>query len=346
MPVASDRGTDAMQPSEAVALHAKARGVAASVYSSRESWDVLARTVDSAMLALAPMGGVLDLVINGNDALALQAAAGVLDRVGTFAQGTRCRVWNIALGDKANAWNQYLHHIAQPADLYVFIDGYARAAPASFGELARALETRSEALASTGLPTSGWSARTLAARLRKEGGLHGNLYALTPETVRQLRALEYRLPLGIYRTDPTLGAALSFGLGLHPREWQPKRRLAVAENARWETSALRWWRVADWRTHAKRLVLQGQGWLETAAVKNHYAEQQLPFESLPNTVRALVQGWMSGNPEQASQLLRDRRARLAWKRLQVDRDWGMAVLPPRMLLDISPERKAPAAAAA
>ena len=335
-----------MEPSLATADPAHALGVAVSVYSSRETWDVLERTLHCALQAVAPLGGVVDVVINGNDALAQRAAAGVRARSGSFPQGTHCRVWTVALGDKAHAWNQYLHHIAGPAALYVFVDGYARLATSALNDLVRELQGRPEALACIGLPTSGWNAPALAARLRAEGGLHGNLYALTPAAVRQLHALGYRLPLGIYRTDSTLGAALAFGLGLFPREWLPRRRLALSEGARWEVSSLRWWHPADWRVHLKRVMRQGQGSLENAAVKDRYAVLGQPFESLPSTVLELVQGWMQRNPEQAGQMLRRSwRARVAWKRLQAPRDWRLAAEPPRMLVDTFPERTTAVAAA-
>lgn len=335
-----------MQASEANADQPHALGVAVSIYSSRETWEVLARTLHCALQALAPLGGVLDVVINGNDALAYRAAAGVQAGSVGLPHGTRCRVWTIALGDKAHAWNQYLHHIAMPAALYVFVDGYARLAPSAISELRRGLAEMPEALASSGLPTSGRTARAMISSMRLEGGLHGNLYALTPAAVQQLVALGYRLPLGLYRTDSTLGAALAFGLGLSPREWLPKRHLPVSEGARWEVTSLRWWHPADWRVHAKRVMRQGQGNLENAAVKDQYAVLGQPFESLPRTALDLLQTWTRRNPEQADQLLRRSwRARVAWKRLQAGRDWGQALQPPCILFDTSPERKAVAAAA-
>ena len=331
----------ALRPADKMdSAHENSSGVApwaVSIYSSRETWPELQATLTHAEVAARGRTSVLDLVINGNKALA-ELAARHVDSDLLEPQGRqlacRKRVWFVTLGDKAHAWNQYVTDIAPPAKTYFFVDGYARVDAQSFACIDATLAMAPQALAASGIPRSGWSARSLAARLRREGGLHGNLYALGAPAMQELRGLGFRLPLGLYRTDSTLGAALAFGLNLHERAWRPHDRIALSEQASWSITSLRWWSPQDWRTNLRRVARQGQGALENAAVREHFAIRGEPFHTLPATALALVAAWMRGSPSAAAELLaKNAAARRAWAQLQVPRDWNAASKPPQLLVD-------------
>ncbi|RZL34030.1 MAG: hypothetical protein EOP35_16560 [Rubrivivax sp.] len=278
-----------------------------------------------AAVAASPPGAVVDVVVNGNRALA-EAMRPLITR--TVAPALRLRLWFVPLGDKSHAWNAYLHRLAPPAALYAFVDGYARVHPCAFGSLRDALAAQPEALAATGLPQHGWSARKVARMMLAEGGIHGNLYALTPRAVDELRRTGYRLPLGLYRTDPTLGAALSFGLDLRERRWEPLRGIVPVATAGWDYTALRWWHPDDLRVHFKRVERQGQGALENAAISHWYGARKRPFASLPQTAVELVRRWMQEEPAAAERLLAgNARARRGWQAMQQPRDWQLATAP-------------------
>lgn len=293
------------------------------------------QTIAAAVAASGDAGAVVDVIVNGNRAL----AESMRSRMPASPQA-RLRLWFVPLGGKCHAWNAYVHRLAPQASAYAFVDGYARVDQAAFSNLRAALAAHPEALAATGIPRQGRSARAMARQLLTEGGIHGNLYALKSSTVDELRRTGFRLPLGLYRTDSTLGAALSFGLGLRERKWAPLRWIVPVENASCDGPALRWWHPQDLRVHLKRVERQGQGVLENAAVSHWYGACERPFASLPLTSAALVQAWMQEQPAAAERLLAGKaRVRRAWQALQQPRDWRLAEAPEELLWDsTTPER--------
>ena len=172
--------------------------------------------------------------------------------------------------------------------------------------------------------------------MQREGGLHGNLFALRGQTMHALRERRFRLPIGVYRTDGILGAALAFGLDPQRHDWDPKRRIALAPEAGWEVEAKHWWRWSDARAQWRRLERQAQGTLENRAVSDWLATRRRPPQELPGTVDALVSRWAEEDPLGLTRALDEsRRNRLAWERLQAPRDWSAAELPPTLLVELA-----------
>ncbi|HZF79782.1 MAG TPA: hypothetical protein VEZ89_08325 [Rubrivivax sp.] len=275
-----------------------------SIYAARETPAVLLQTVMCALRGAAELNNaVVDVLVNGNPSLAdeLAASAALLAMV---PASVRLRIWSFSVGDKAFTWSEYVHRIAPQATTSVFVDGYARVGPGAFASLEKTLAASPSALAVTGVPRYGRSARRLAEEMRAEGGLHGNLYALGSRAMAQLQSLNFRLPLGLYRTDSALGAALTLGLGLLEREWRPLERIALDENAAWEVDTLRWYRPADLRTWMRRRRRQSQGALENAALNQWYVKDRLPLESLPGTSAELIARWAAAAPEESAGLLK------------------------------------------
>lgn len=305
---------------------------ALAIFSSRESPEQLTRNVQAAMASLQQAGGpaALYVIVNGNRTLAGAMACG-LPAIST-PPGLQFSLYWVAMADKAAAWNQTLHEILAPAELTVFIDGYSQLYPMAVATLHARAADSPKALAVTGVPYSGWSSRRLAADMRANGGIHGNLYALKSHTSDALRAMRFKLPLGIYRTDPTLGAALSFGLGLMaPRQWLPTERMALADAPLWTIPPFKWWSRDDWAAWQRRRDRQAQGWLENAAVRHSYAVQGRDFADLPGTARELVQRWLDEDPKAAPVLASRADLAQAWKRLSTERDWSAAALPGELL---------------
>lgn len=304
---------------------------AVSIYSSREEFSVLQRTVQAAVAACGNAPSVVDIIVNGNERLAEQIAS-IPAILGPSGPTTSVRLWYVRLGDKAQAWNQYVHDIAPSARRYFFIDGYARLDPDAIDELTHAIDAAPGALAGTGVPDNGAGARAFAAAVTAEGGIHGNFYALTDRAMKQLRALPFRLPLGIYRTDPTLGAALSFGLGLFAREWRPTQRIVACSLARWSIKTLSWWNPQDINKQRKRLLRQAQGDLENRAVQYLFSRRRAGFNELPSTTAALVEGWIKSDAKEAESYLEWHwLRRRALSELLQPRDWSAAATPPHQV---------------
>lgn len=300
---------------------------AVAVFASRECASELLLTIN-AIVAASNQRTVIDIMVNGNPTLAKETARLLVD-TNLSTAGLAIRVWSIALGDKAHAWNQYVHHVCPSAGLYFFVDGYVHLMRDALQLLDDGLEAHPSALGGTGVPTTGRTAAALRQQMLTEGGIHGNLFALKAPTMQVLRQKKFCLPLGIYRTDPTLGAALAFGLDPTQYEWDIKSRVFVHPQVTWTTIEKKWWRYAEIKSQFKRILRQGQGVLENKAVENFLAVQKRAPEQLPRTAAELVLGWVKQYPaEAAAAMWRAPLSRLALDKFRDKRDWSCAAEPP------------------
>ena len=272
-----------------------------AIFSARETPQQLLHAVRAA--AAAKRGGAemtVDIVVNGTPALASDLGALLAERHDW--DDAVVRLWSVPQADKAHAWNTYLHAIAPQGRLAFFMDGYVIVEPGAFVKMAAALRNRPDALAATCLPSTGPSARAQRQRLLAEGGLHGNLYALTAATCHRLRVSGVRLPYGIYRNDSALGAALAFDLEPARNRWKAERIVAVPE-ARYEVHAARVWPPSALRVVLRRRLRQAQGALETRALKAHLAGARRSPVEWPASVDTLVQRWAEEHRADARRLL-------------------------------------------
>lgn len=300
-----------------------------AIFSARETPEVLKKTVAAALRASTPETPI-DVLVNGNRALADQITA--VFRVGSSSEAERVRVWYLAQSDKANAWNQHIHHIWDGSSLAFYVDGYVELDPGAIDQLTRAMQAHPEAMAGTGVPSVGRSSKSLRQEMLTLGGMHGNFCCIRDSALLAFRSRGIRLPLGLYRTDSTMGAMLSFGLAPAQNEWNPLKYIAIAPDATWVTEAKKWWRRADIQASYKRLDRQAQGRLENKAVRHHLAVRQLPPEGLPRTAAELVIDWVARCPEEAAPLLRsDQRVERALDRLRTTvTDWHTEIAPVRI----------------
>lgn len=306
-----------------------ARGWSIAIFTARETPETLARTIAAAEVACGDVPSTIDIVVNGNRALAETTAIG-LERA--WPSNARLRVWFIALGDKSHAWNQYIESIAPQSDAAFFVDGYAQLAPDSLRLIDDTFADQPEAWAASGVPTVGRSAKRLRGRMQTEGGIHGSLYALRGTVVAMLKARGFHYPLGMYRNEPLLGAVVCFGVDPGAHRWNAKR-LAVVEGASWTNETLRLTRWSSIVTQWKRMQRQAQGDLENAAVRQHLALDRLPVEAPPHTAAELVARWRAAHPEEALALLRHPLRRRAARQLALRRDWSLTEKAPELLLD-------------
>ena len=301
-----------------------------AIFAARERLEDLERTIHATVAAVRE-DTVIDILVNGNPALADQVSKWARQATGAAGNArSRLRVWSILLGDKAHTWNQYLYTIWPKSKIAFFIDGYVRVDADSFERLAAGLLAFSGDLAGTGVPSVGRSAKALRDEMLKTGGIHGNLFALKAATIEALKAIKFKLPLGLYRTDPILGAALSFNLAPSKFPWNPKGRILVHPGVTWKTDERSFWKFSDVSGQVKRVLRQGQGILEDLAVKNLFATQRLPPEQLPITAADLVFQWARSHPNE----LRNATLRhplLIWlglRKLHQPRIWTSAGTPP------------------
>lgn len=303
---------------------------AVAVFAARENAETLAATLRSIVNA-ACKPTVIDVMVNGNPGLATHLISHI-KLINKCSAMATVRLWVVHLGDKAHAWNQYVHHVCPGANLYFFVDGYVCLEPDALQLLDDGLAANHESLAGTGVPSTGRTAVSLRQQMLAEGGIHGNLFVLKAQTLHTLQQRHFNLPLGIYRTDPTLGAALAFGLDPSTHAWDIKARVFVHPQATWTTSEKKWWRYAELKSQFKRMLRQGQGILENKAVENFLAVQKHSPEQLPRTAAELVLAWVKNNPREATAVLWGAPlSRLALQKFREPRDWSSANISPQLI---------------
>lgn len=302
-----------------------------AIFVARETVDTLAAAVRAADAACVGEPAVIEVLVNGNRELALQASK-LIEEGALCRLATAVRVWSIEVGDKAHAWNCYVHCIWQPGQTAFFIDGYVEVKPdalrvmnARFGDIPAPLGV-------TGVPTSGRSAAALRTQMLSSGGLHGNMHAISAETMAAMRAAGFRLPLGLYRTDSLIGAVLMYKLDPAQYRWD-LQCIAVEPAATWDVRSNSEFTLKNIVGQFKRILRQAQGDLENRAVREHLAiKRRLPQE-LPHTSRELVNLWLAEHGREAMALFAKRPARFyAARKLKAERDWTNAANPPELLM--------------
>ena len=305
---------------------------AVAIFAARETSSLLARSVRSAILACAGKRATIDVLINGNPALAQEFAelAAIIP-----AEGCTLRIWNIDAPDKAHTWNEYVYRIWEAADITFFIDGYARPKPDALELMERHLVAHPNAMAASGIPSSGRSAKGMQEKmLRSGGGIHGNLYALTERSMKGVRETGFRLPLGIYRTDPLLGAVLTYRLDPSVNKWTRGSVVSVP-GATWDVDGISELSYKNVVGYFKRRLRQAQGVLESQAFRDHMAIKRLPPRLLPVTAQEMVNNWLMAQPQAARTVfIKHPLCLYAARQLRKPRDWSKTQAAPVLLREL------------
>src|SRR6185312_11556792 len=135
-----------------------------AIFSSRETSDVLCGALQAVEAAVSQRVATLDVMVNGNSALA-EAVSQRLLQGAHAAPRLRTRVWFLDASDKSHAWNRYVHDIWPGGDPTFFIDGYARIRPDALELIAEGLSGAPGALAGSGVPTVGRSAKAIREQM-------------------------------------------------------------------------------------------------------------------------------------------------------------------------------------
>ena len=298
------------------------------VFAARETPNELKATLIAVQAAIQKPT-TIDVLVNGNRALA-ENSVKIISALSKSNNLAKYRLWFIHLGDKAHAWNVYLHNIWPGDGPAYFIDGYARPNANALALLEQGLRTNTNSFGASGVPTVGRTAAKLRAGQIEERGIHGNLFCLRANTMSNLRNIGFHLPLGIYRTDPTIGAVLKYSLNPISNSWNPER-IYVDSQATWATDIKNWWSYSELKGQFKRLIRQAQGDLENRAVRHHLSICKRAPQDMPETILALVEIWLKENPLEAATFLKSILRRHALNQLQRPRDWSLAAFPPELI---------------
>ena len=197
---------------------------------------------------------------------------------------------NIDRGDKSNAWNVFVHDCAPAdSDVYFFVDGDVRIAPHALPALAAGF-AGPEINAAAGVPGSGRNRAAMIDAMKTEGGLSGNLYALSGSFVGRIRDQGVRLPVGFIGEDSLIGALSAWDLDPVGQPWD-RTRTATCEDARFMFDTLSPFNPADWRLYWRRRI--------------NYGVRDFQNKSLRNILKARG---VQGMPAEAKALFPDRSA--------------------------------------
>ncbi|MEN3976094.1 hypothetical protein [Emcibacter sp. SYSU 3D8] len=288
--------------------------ISVAVLSARETPEVLHGTVRAAIEASRGMATCCDVVVNGPSAVTAHLLRDRLEQDGALPPGMMVRIFHLPVADKAHAWNEYVHSLWPGSALAFFIDGYARVLPDALASIRRSLGDDPDILGGTGVPTHSRSALRLRDQMLRSGGIHGNLYALRGWVMAHFRDTGFRLPVGIYRTDSTVGSVVKFRLDPARHEWN-ERRMHVDPGATWTVAVAAGSPFGVARGQFGRMLRQAQGMLENRAVRQHLAVDRRKPEALPETARELVLNWVDRHGGEARTLFRHHPlAYLAYRR--------------------------------
>lgn len=300
------------------------------IFTARESIETLIACINAAILACQGKCFTIDVLVNGNRALA-ESAAQAAANIRLMRPPDAVRVWYLALADKAHTWNEYVHQICPHSDTTFFIDGYAEVNPNALALLAEALDNSPDALAATGVPTDGRSAQVIRSSMIQNGGIHGNLFALSTYAMTQFQARKFRLPLGLYRTDPLIGAVMMYRFSPSKFCWN-RCRIVVHPHASWVVKQDPVWSRTKLLGHMRRLLRQAQGELENRAAREHLSIRQLEPETMARTINGFVNEWTAAHPAQARHVFLTRPLTyFAARILKQEKNWFAATIPAQLL---------------
>jgi len=148
------------------------------------------------------------------------------ERARTAAEGrANVIVHDIAQGGKSRTWNRFVHDLLTGGEsAVVLLDGDAQILPGSIDALVDDLARHPGALAAAGVPANGRLMQVYRDELKNDGGVFGDLYALSGRFTDAVRAGGYRLPDDLIGDDGLVGAWAHTALG-RDEDWRQERVL-------------------------------------------------------------------------------------------------------------------------
>lgn len=200
-----------------------------------------------ASLPLERPDTVYHVLVNGStDATAHRAR---------LATGHRdnCHIHDIATGGKSRTWNHFVHDIlSEPNGAIVFMDGDAQLTPGSVDALVAALVANPSINAAAGMPMNGRMAAVYQQGMKAEGGMFGDLYALSGTFVKDVRRQKLKLPDDLIGDDGLIAAWAH--TDLRSDEYWSSDRLIACEGAGFLCEQVSLLKPSTWRMQYKRLI--------------------------------------------------------------------------------------------
>jgi glycosyltransferase involved in cell wall biosynthesis len=236
-----------------------------------------------ASLPLDRADTVFHVLVNGS-------SDGTADRARQAAAGrANVMVHEIAEGGKSRTWNRFVHEwLTGEEEAVVFMDGDAEIATGSIDALAAMLARGAALNAAAGMPLNGRSAAHYQRLLREEGGLFGDLYALSGAFVARIRARRLRLPEDLIGDDGLVSAWAHTDLRTDAH-WD-RARVAACEGAGFRCEPVRIGSPATWRMQYRRMVNYSVRFFQNLILSD--IMQREGTDGLPERLGSLYPVWM------------------------------------------------------
>lgn len=198
-------------------------------------------------------------------------------------------VHDLPQGGKARTWNRFIFDIEPHRfDAFIFLDGDAEIAPGSIDALADALAADPSANAAAGMPLNGRKHAEYQRQLREEGGLFGDLYALSGNFIARMRDKDIRLPEDLVGDDGLLAAFAATDLG-PDGAWDRKRVLACG-HAGFLCEPVSPLSPASWRMQHRRMIAYSTRYFQNRIITAIMREKGP--QGLPERLADLYPEWL------------------------------------------------------
>ena len=198
-------------------------------------------------------------------------------------------VHDLQAGGKSRTWNHMVHGLLTgDENAVIFMDGDAEITPGSFDSLIADLAAHPEVNAAAGMPMNGRMAATYRDGLRAEGGLFGDLYALSGRFVNDIRTRGLRLPEDLIGDD---GLVASWAhTGLYPDSHWVHERVLMCDGAGFLAEQVSLLHPATWRMQYKRLINYSVRFFQNRIVSDIMTREGP--DGLPARLASLYPQWL------------------------------------------------------
>ena len=198
-------------------------------------------------------------------------------------------VHDIAAGGKSRTWNHLVHDLLNGSEqAVVFLDGDAEIQSGSIDALVADLAAHPHANAAAGMPVNGRMAQTYRRNLRAEGGLFGDLYALSGRFVGAIRMRGLRLPDDLIGDDGLVAAWAHTDLQ-KDSGWDVPRVIAC-DGAGFACEQVSLTRPSTWTMQYKRLINYSVRFFQNRIVSDIMTRQGP--DGLPPRLSSLYSDWL------------------------------------------------------
>ncbi|HKY80892.1 MAG TPA: glycosyltransferase family A protein, partial [Sphingobium sp.] len=199
------------------------------------------------------------------------------------------QVHDYVAGGKSRTWNRFVHHVLSgEEEAVLFMDGDAIVAPGSIDALVETLASEPNPNAAAGLPLNGRMAARYRQQLREDGGLFGDLYALSGSFVARIRARGLSLPEDLIGDDGLVAAWACTDLQTDAA-WD-RARVAACEGAGFFCEPVSLASPATWGMQYRRMINYSLRFFQNRIVSDIMAREGP--DGLPARLSDLYPDWI------------------------------------------------------